>query len=469
MLSGLFKRKDKKKGSNDAADPTSPQQGKFSGETMRESASIDMNESPTEKQMQADNSGPQRTGSRGKLVKSPASPLSPRDALSPTGVRPIEQSNLAAQKRPSPDLSGGSSDSTPRAASPEKAAAGEKPSLRVQPPEQNPSSNILTDLSNKLRSPSREGQASVKREKLKRAKQREALDIDSSPEDEKAADPFADSFEVESKAHLQAPPPTTEPSGAMSSTERLSESPVHITEADASPDSDPPALVGDSSSSSSADELASLRSSPSPPVTNANITDFNDDLTHFGGPGPMLSPNDSEDATRTRSGNSPIPAPLSFSRPHPPTGVLAPPPPTRSPPPQPGINPNGSLSPISAHTEQQSTHQAELVARNNSTSTTASLALSPSTPQSPPWSDAHLRAYLDDGSEIRDLLLVVHDTSGVVPVGPDHPLMNDLYREEKGKLGEMNLALDGLLGEWLGRRKRGLGAKNINPAAERGV
>jgi hypothetical protein len=463
MLSGLFKRKEKKKGSSDSADPTSPRLGKSSSETMRDSPSIDMDESPTEKQLQIDPlMAPQRSSSRAKLVKSPPSPLSPRQVLSPTGVRPVEQNNLAAPNRPSPDISGSSSESTPRALSPEKAPVGEKPALRVQPPEQSSSSNLLTDLSNKLRSPSREGPGSVKREKVKRAKQREALDIDSSPEEETGANPFADSFEVDNKA-LQ---PTADTTGAMNSTERLSESPVHITEADAVPDSEIPALVGDSSSASSADELASLRSSPSPPVTSATITDFNSDPDHFGEPGPTLSESESE--VMAHGGSAHMPAPLSFSRPHPPPTALAPPPPTRSPPPQPGANANVPLPPISAHTEQhnpQHSPNLEAVARNNSTSTTASLGVSPTTPLSPPWSDAHLRAYLDDGSEIRDLLLVVHDTSGVVPVGPDHPLMSDLYREEKGKLGEMNLALDGLLGEWLGRRKKGLSAKAPPPPA----
>jgi len=64
-----------------------------------------------------------------------------------------------------------------------------------------------------------------------------------------------------------------------------------------------------------------------------------------------------------------------------------------------------------------------------------------------------VRAYLDDASDIRDLLLVVHDTSGVVPVGPDHPLMSNLFLEERGKVQEMNSALDNLLGQWLAKKR----------------
>jgi hypothetical protein len=55
----------------------------------------------------------------------------------------------------------------------------------------------------------------------------------------------------------------------------------------------------------------------------------------------------------------------------------------------------------------------------------------------PTWSDASLRTYFEDSSDIRDLLIVVHDTSGVMPVGPDHPLINGMFREEKTKLTEI--------------------------------
>jgi len=124
-----------------------------------------------------------------------------------------------------------------------------------------------------------------------------------------------------------------------------------------------------------------------------------------------------------------------------------PPPPTRSPPPQPAVSPS-PLPPMTMNAQTVSTP-----ARNNSTSTVAS-TLSPTTSNIPPWSDANLRAYLDDPSDIRDLLLVVHDTSGVVPVGPDHPLMSNLFVEERGKVQEMNSALDTLLGQWLAKKRR---------------
>ncbi|KAL8700294.1 MAG: hypothetical protein Q9224_001031 [Gallowayella concinna] len=77
-----------------------------------------------------------------------------------------------------------------------------------------------------------------------------------------------------------------------------------------------------------------------------------------------------------------------------------------------------------------------------------------SSSKAPSWSDAHLRAYLDDGSEIRDLLLVVHNKANVQPAPPDHPLVKDLFKDENRKLGEMSTRLDGLLGDWLAKKSK---------------
>ena len=72
----------------------------------------------------------------------------------------------------------------------------------------------------------------------------------------------------------------------------------------------------------------------------------------------------------------------------------------------------------------------------------------------PTWSDASLRAYLEDDSDIRDLLVVVHDKSQIKPVGRDHPVVKSLFREENRKLGEISNRLDGLLGDYLARKKQ---------------
>jgi hypothetical protein len=69
---------------------------------------------------------------------------------------------------------------------------------------------------------------------------------------------------------------------------------------------------------------------------------------------------------------------------------------------------------------------------------------------------------MDTTEDIKDLLVVVHDTNGVVPVGMDHPLMNTLYAEERGKVKELDSALDKMLSQWLAK-KRGAGRKGGTP------
>ncbi|KAM3083672.1 protein phosphatase regulator [Clarireedia jacksonii] len=77
-----------------------------------------------------------------------------------------------------------------------------------------------------------------------------------------------------------------------------------------------------------------------------------------------------------------------------------------------------------------------------------------STSTTPTWSDTHLRTFFDDDADIRDLLVVVYDKSGVVPAGADHPVVGSLFREENAKLADITNRLDGMLGDWLARKMR---------------
>lgn len=77
--------------------------------------------------------------------------------------------------------------------------------------------------------------------------------------------------------------------------------------------------------------------------------------------------------------------------------------------------------------------------------------------QEPQWSDVHLRSYLDDSTDIHDFLIVTQDTHGVEPAPLDHPLMLGLFEEERKSLQEMEARLDGLLFEYIGRKKRSNG------------
>lgn len=78
-------------------------------------------------------------------------------------------------------------------------------------------------------------------------------------------------------------------------------------------------------------------------------------------------------------------------------------------------------------------------------------SVSPSTSIIPAWNDSGLRAYMDDGSDIRDLLTIVHDKSNVPAAGPDHPLIGSLFREESKALNDMSSRLDDMLNSWLSK------------------
>lgn len=72
----------------------------------------------------------------------------------------------------------------------------------------------------------------------------------------------------------------------------------------------------------------------------------------------------------------------------------------------------------------------------------------------PTWSDASLRSYLDEDNDIRDLFVIVHDNSNIPPAGPDHPVTGRLFKEESKRLKEMNNQLDEMLLTWMSRRTR---------------
>lgn len=81
----------------------------------------------------------------------------------------------------------------------------------------------------------------------------------------------------------------------------------------------------------------------------------------------------------------------------------------------------------------------------------------PSTSRSTPtWSDASLRSYMENDQDIKDLLIIVHDKSNVTPVGADHPLMSNLFTNERSKLAEMQLQLDSMLMSWMGKKNSSL-------------
>lgn len=96
----------------------------------------------------------------------------------------------------------------------------------------------------------------------------------------------------------------------------------------------------------------------------------------------------------------------------------------------------------------------ELIEAPNENTTREETPASTAQSSTPTWSDASLRAYLEDDSDIKDLLIVVHDKSQIKPVGRDHPVVKNLFKEENKKLGDISNRLDGLLGDYLARKQQ---------------
>jgi hypothetical protein len=245
--------------------------------------------------------------------------------------------------------------------------------------------------------------------KVKKAKRRVQLDDFDSEEDDQN-DPFAD---PESAPSTSAQPAASEPTG------RLSESPVQISAADAQPQGKenqqdkeqedshhPPGLTTDTSSQ----ETPSPVSTPSPTGSPTTATPSKPNLS----------------ASRPAA-NSPSPTQL-----------------------------NSALPPLSRPapipTKEKDMEPSPPVSSESSTL--------------PAWSDSSLRTYLDDGSDIRDMMVVINDTTGVQPVGRDHPLMAQLFVEETKTVTQLGGQLDSLLNNWLeAKRKKQKVANPPKPAS----
>ena len=84
-------------------------------------------------------------------------------------------------------------------------------------------------------------------------------------------------------------------------------------------------------------------------------------------------------------------------------------------------------------------------------------APTPSTSRSTPtWSDSSLRTYMDNDQSIKDLLIIVHDSSNITPAGSDHPLVSSLFVNERSRLAEMQSNLDSLLTGWMSKKNAAL-------------
>ena len=101
--------------------------------------------------------------------------------------------------------------------------------------------------------------------------------------------------------------------------------------------------------------------------------------------------------------------------------------------------------------------ESEQTASTSKPSPSTATTHTPSTSRSTPtWSDASLRTYMENDQDIKDLLIIVHDKSNVTPVGADHPLMVDLFSNERTKLADMQSQLDNMLMGWMSRKNTSL-------------
>ncbi|KAF3037243.1 hypothetical protein E8E12_006401 [Didymella heteroderae] len=419
MLSGLFKRKDKKDKDSKSDIDTVEADLKKAIEKPEQTSPQTVNAKPAEvsPERQSDEQvgqAPSRQSSKGKLQKQHRartdSPIKTKSILktdSPMESSVNPEDDIGANEA---GTAGQQPNTSMRIVSPDQGEALERqmsveegvksPENRVKSPE---SQGVIAAISSK--NPFRSNtttDSAPKPEKVRKAKERMALDDFDSSADE-SDDPFADP-DAEHKTREET---AVEPIG------RLSESPVHVSAADAQPvarevavtrdqESDaqhPPDLTGDNSSADTSSRVSTpdLDATSSDTITPAKLNvaasrpGISSSLTH-------LSPD---------------------------TNLI--PPPTRAAPVPLNVNTSPTVS--SAPVSSESTSL-------------------------PAWSDASLRSYLEDGSEIRDLLLMINDTTGVVPVSKDHPLMSGLYVEETKAAQNLSSELDRLLAGLMDNRMK---------------
>lgn len=338
MLSGLFKRKDKKSKHQDDDLEDSITSSKQSSENPRSSPSP----SKDSDLASVEESSPEAPKQPSKLQKQPpeTSPIRKQNIREPRALEPqlatISERTTTADSPPGPSLR--IVQPEPQMAASNQQENGNSP-IVSSPKSPGPISKILHSAISSSSEP--------KPVKAKKAKSRVELDdFDSSSEDSEVEEPIRSPVQ-----QTQRPIPGSFPESYVSTPatenrpatgERLSESPVEVSPITPT-NSHPPALMVDTSSQ---EEAPSPVSSPSPELIDA------DDIK------------------------------------------------------------KGTGSSIA------------------STST-------------PTWNDSQLRTFFDDDTDIRDLLVVVYDKSGVVPAGSDHPVVGNLFKEENAKLADItNVSFD---------------------------
>ena len=419
MLSGLFKRKEKKLKVDEAAGGVVARHGDGELSTPAEG-------SPTEATSPVSRERPVQSAKRppsgGKLVKSPPSTsagssnaATPSSSLPPSGLT-SPPNGLARNTEPSSSTLGqpraaetGSSTFGPpipsaRTARPEQGLGpvseerpyNQPPNLRINTPNANSTSSpieqkkeggLLSPITNRF-APSNE----PKKEKLKKATQRMDLDVDSSPEREPSPLPLANSRDAG-----RTPPPRNQPREA--SEEEVIPNPV----------------------------VSPVKEGPVDRTALAPI-----DTAAANAPGA-----DSPDSPSTPT-ESTVQTPETDSQ----------------------TDPKYSTE---ASSRSPATQTDTLDGLGGSHMRVMSDDLEPS------WDDGALRTYLDGPAlqETKDMLWRVYDTTGVAPAPLAHPVLQEVgFQKSHSQIDEMLKRLDGMMLNHMARNNPDALREATNMSAE---
>lgn len=393
MLSGLFKSKKKDKKSKEEASET--------GDSEKPSLEV-ARDSPKASPLTSGKSSPIEKSFNGQ-------PVAARGNLqNATSADDVQQANANASNNAFIAELQGSEVAHEMAAGPEDPIINQQRQINTeiaqQSQEKTKSSNPLSPITNPITNMLKTGDGHEKPKKAKRSKKRVELDDFDSPQDEVEKNPFADAEEDLEK----------------SSAERLSESPVEINSGAFMHGTDmihipmpgqfEPDVEDDDEDEEETDEDDDDQEGPGSLTSSPSI------IEHPAEP--------SETQHEASEDNDPTPT-------------------ARSPQPT-----NGS-DPIENFAQQPKRG----LSTDSSSSSSQHLSPRPSSNISrQAWNDDSLRAWLEDGSEVRDMLVMIHDKTGVQPVRQDHPLMTGLFVEQRKGVQDMMGQLDGLLGSYLQRK-----------------
>ncbi|EMF15910.1 uncharacterized protein SEPMUDRAFT_39007 [Sphaerulina musiva SO2202] len=398
MLSGLFKSKKKDKKMKESANDADSEKG--STELQREGSqrsisglSGKLSPSPADKNV----ASPLVAPALDHHEQDPISPQAPQDIGPASFVAELEGSNVAyemASNSPENDvkpLQQVSSSDEPEERAAQSPPPSEKASGISKPLAR--VQNSVAPFTNMLL-----GDKEGKPTKAKKSKQRVELDDFDSPVDD-PTNPFEDQDNVQEGDRLSESPVEASNHTFMHGTES-----IHI-----------PDVYREEDAEEGNDEVEgprSLTSSPSLINQHAEPSGHDSDTSEDGD-------NDDDDDESTPTARSPLP--------------MAP-------------QEKAAMAARDAALGKHNSSKSSFSQRSP-----ASSRPSPTISQQS-WSDDSLKAWMEDSSEVRDMLVMINDTTGVTPVAADHPMMADLFVQEKKDVQDMMGQLDGLLEGYLRRK-----------------